>query len=583
MLATFILTASIAAAADLPPIEAIAPQGTFLAVSAKDLHASWQAIRAGQLGKLYDDPKLKELMGDDSKELEKALDEAAKDLGIERKDLVLPGRMGVAVFGERDEELDAMTMAFIVVADFDDRADSGARMLMASFEKGAKEAEVKIEKAELDGKEVWVIPMGKDEAEDVGADDEFDGMGMDMGAFGSGPDTMYFMRDGENMFLASSMASLEEALLATQGKGKAKTLGSSDDWRGNAALLGTTDMSVTLLTGPLQDMLGPMMMGPMAMVQPAIASLFGDIRTWSIGFDMQPKDGILEMSGAAFIPGKKDGLVSLLAKGQPVGAPPKLLGNECVSYSCANVGFAELWKTIEAAVASLPEMQAEQLAPTLTAYEPIMTKALAVMGPSIHGVQWADANAETGMGGVTAIACSDEKAGMPMLQMFAPSVGLMPRDFQGATIFSGDLVPFAVGLGSGQMLMGQSSGVEQALRAASDKDTKGIAELPIYKRCAGVVAKGGVSAWGFTDTAAQLEAQKSALAKLDGMQDGMDGFVDDAGNPIDDIVTDEAMESMQEMMAKFDAELMKKYLGPSVWWITPADKGFSMRARLLMP
>jgi hypothetical protein len=133
------------------------------------------------------------------------------------------------------------------------------------------------------------------------------------------------------------------------------------------------------------------------------------------------------------------------------------------------------------------------------------------------------------------------------------------------------------------MLMGQSSGVEQALRAASDKDTKGIAELPIYKRCAGVVAKGGVSAWGFTDTAAQLEAQKSALAKLDGMQDGMDGFVDDAGNPIDDIVTDEAMESMQEMMAKFDAELMKKYLGPSVWWITPADKGFSMRARLLMP
>jgi hypothetical protein len=360
-------------------------------------------------------------------------------------------------------------------------------------------------------------------------------------------------------------------------------LADSDDWRGNAALLGSSDLSVTLLTGPLQDMLGPMMMGPMAMVQPAIASLFGDIRTWSLGIDVQPKDGILEMSGAAYIPGKKDGLVALLAKGQPIANPPKLLGNECVSYSCANVGFADLWKTIEAAVASLPEMQAEQLAPTLTAYEPIMTKALAVMGPSVHGVQWADANAETGMGGVTAIACGDEKAGMPMLQMFAPSVGLMPRDFQGATIFSGDLVPFAVGLGSGQMLMGESSGVEQALRAAGDKDTKGIADLPIYKRCVGVVAKGGVSAWGFTDTAAQLEAQKSAFDRLEGMQDGMDGFVDDAGNPIDDIVTDEAMKNVKDMMGKFDAELMKKYLGPSVWWITPGDKGFSMRGRLLMP
>lgn len=583
MLSTFILTASVAAVAELPPIEAIAPQSTFLAVSAKDLHASWQAIRAGQLGKLFDDPKLKELVGDDSKELEKALDGAAKELGIERKDLVLPGRVGMALFGERDEELDAMTMAFIVVADFDDRADSGARMLMASFEKGAKEAEVKIEKAELDGKEVWIIPMGDDEAEEVEADDEFDGMGMELGAFGSGPETMYFMRDGEHMLLASSMASLEEALLATQGKGKSKTLGSSDDWRGNAALLGSTEMSVTVFTGPLKDMLGPMMMGPMAMVQPAMASLFGDIRTFSLGFDMQPKDSILEVSGAAFIPGKKEGLVSLVAKGQPVSAPPKLLGNESVSYTCANVAFGELWKTIEAAVASLPEMQAEQLAPTLTIYEPIMTKAFAVMGPSIHSAQWADANAESGVGSVTAIACSDEKACMPMLQMFAPSIGMMPRDFQGATIFGGDATEFSVGLGSGQLLLGDSSGVEQALRAAGEKDTKGIAELPVYKRCAAAVGSGAVSAWGFTDTTAQFEVQKSVMGRLEGVQDGFDGFVDDAGNPLDDIVTEEAIENVADMMAKFDAELMKKYIGPSVWWLAPADKGFSFRVRLLMP
>jgi hypothetical protein len=43
------------------------------------------------------------------------------------------------------------------------------------------------------------------------------------------------------------------------------------------------------------------------------------------------------------------------------------------------------------------------------------------------------------------------------------------------------------------------------------------------------------------------------------------------------------MKNVKDIMGKFDAELMKKYLGPSVWWITPGDKGFSMRGRLLMP
>ncbi len=579
------LIASATILADLPPIETMAPASSFVILTADDVNASWNAIRAGQLGKLYDDPKVQEFVKGDGKSIESALDEAAKNLGIERKDFVLPGRVGGALFTERDAELDALITGFIFVADFDDRADAGAKMLQAAFESGAKESGVTIEKQDLDGKEVWVLPMGDDEADEVEEEDEMGGVGIGMGmsAFGSGPEAIYYMRDGEHVLMASSMANLEEALLSTHGKGKGKTLSGTEDWQGTSALLGKQDASVTLLMGPMKEAMGPMLMGPMAMVQPAVDALFGDIRGAAFGANLSANDTIIEGAAAVFIPGKKVGLVSLLSNGHAISAPPKMLGDECASFTSINFNFHDLWKVVESVVASLPEMEAEQIAPTLTIYEPIVSKAFTVMGPSIYGATWTDANADSGVRSVYTIACTNEKAGMPMLQMFAPAAGLMPRDFQGATIFSGDLVPVSIGLGSGQVLVGESEAVEQVLRAAADKDAKGLTEFPLYKRCSALLPSGAHTAWGFSDTAGMVDAQRTQLKNLAGADLAADGFVDDAGNPIDEIITDKAVANAMAMADKVDSEMVRKYLGPNVWWVTPNGRGFTARTRLLMP
>lgn len=584
------LLASSAALAQAQRFDSIAPKGSFLVVSARDMHASSERWSSTPMAQLMKAPELAKVVAEAEAESKKEREEAFREMGIDASEMPWPGPAGLALFTDRNEDLDAAQLGVLAWADYGSRADEASKVVDGLIRYMEKEQGKSFEQVEVAG------GLKATRIELPAEEEEADGMpqpprrrrGMDgIDELLATPEALFYLRRGSELFLASTPAALEDAMDAAAGKGR-DSIQSSDDWRGLSSMLGDQEVSLMFFTSPVQELLAPLYIGPMASIPVVMRDLFGDIRGWGIAIgDGGGGDAYLGMAYAAFVPGEKRGLVALLSDATAVSNPPSALGDDAVAFQRVNVRFGGIMQMLEDLVASLPDNEADAIAPTLQQFGPGMTKAFGGLGPEICGASRKAPDGEDGTRSVMVVRCSDEKATNALLATMLPSAGMMPRDFQGQIIYGGDIADVEVGVGAGALVMGTSAEVQQAMRSGADPASKSIGDMPMYRRCLGSIQAGPVVGWGFVDLPTALdENRKQILALQDGLPivaNDEEDEDDDEVDPSDVLFTAPASDAWLEALEKVDVKVLQRYLGPLVWDLRADSKGLGGSAKLLGP
>lgn len=322
----------------------------------------------------------------------------------------------------------------------------------------------------------------------------------------------------------------------------------------------------------------------LAMVQPLIQPLFGDVQAWCFGLDVQGERGQVELTQTVLVPGQKAGVWSLVGPSVPIEPPPPMIGPDAISYARFNVQFKEIMNLVNTVAANDPQMS-EFLDPWLLNFGPAVTKGLEAMGPGM----WMSSQVRQPMTpeslvSSTVIACSNPKAVVPMLTQLGAPVGMEPRDVDGNTIFSSDAPPMAIGVSNGYMAMGDPKQVEQAMRSVGQKDLPSIAENPAFKRALGSAGTDAVVGWGYSDMVARwaFDREMIKLAAKDG------GTLPRMISESDDSSWAKRMgyelpEDALEKLATLEPATLAKHIGPLVWTCRMGDKGVVTRVWLMAP
>lgn len=564
-------------------IERIVPKETLLALGTDDFAQLTRSAQSTALWKVSQTDAFKKLIDRLSKEVEgegTTLDEQLESLGLTRDDLVAPqGPVGAAVFLENNEELAIKQMQWLAVADFGDRAEAAQKVVDAYIESIAKDGNLVITEREIRGRKVRSIPLPPDAD---GMDDD-DDMEFDM-AFGELPDftghidTLHVCRDGERLFVTSSLVALEDAIEVADGSKLDTPLAENTDFQASMRQLGDDRQAwAVTLTPAMQPLVAPLLAGPAAMAAPFITDLFGDIRAYSFGFSFDEGEKQARQSVGILVPGEKLGLVALLRDTRPGGDVPPSAGPDTVGFGRINVKFSGILPLAERIVKGLPPMFAEEAEMQLAQLKPMLEKAFNDLGPELYVVTTLEEPlTEESQRASVLIRNADPTGVRPMLDMFAPSMGLVPQDFVGQTIYGDEFADLAIGLGGGWVVIGGQDAVEGTLRATGQKDLPSIKEAAEFRRGVAVIPDTPLVGWGWTDMVASwkmMRFQNEMTAKILAEFAEMEGIKlgTDDEDPIAEFVTD------------LTPEELAKYVGPTVWWLAAEESGFTMRSVLLAP
>ncbi|MBL9141890.1 MAG: hypothetical protein JNK53_08490, partial [Phycisphaerae bacterium] len=531
--------------------------------------AAWD--KTGLHGLMQTD-QLKALMGSEgaSGNMEKHL----KEIGAPAGSATWPDAFGIALYTAHNAELDTDEGHMLMYGDWGARADAFAQLVDASLADAVKKEKWKTEsKDEIAGRKVVTVTIP--ESDDVKAmRQEFGGLGVDMT---SSKDTFLYVRDGTRFFVGTERAGIEEALEVVDGSRKSK-LPDSKDYQAAMDQLGAQDLSFALLTGPMQKLLAGEGMGMMAMMQPMIQPLLGDVHAWCGGLKIQGTRGQVELTATALVPGQKAGLWSLIGPSMPIEPPPPLIGPEAISYARFNVQFKEIMNVVNTVAANVPEM-GDFLDPWLLNFGPAVTKALESMGPGMWmSSQVRQPVTPESLVSSTIIACANPKAVVPMLTQFGAPMGLEPRDVDGNTIFSSDSPPMSIGVSNGYMAMGDSKQVEQAMRAVGQRDLPSVSENAAFKRAATAAGSDPVVGWGYSDLVARWAFDREMLKLKHKEMGTMPRLVDESDDtPWAKRVGYKMPDDSMEKLATLEPSTVAKFIGPMVWTCQKDDKGAVLR------
>jgi hypothetical protein len=576
-----LLVTAPALAADGPiPVRSIAPDTAFVVVSADDFARTVEAWNATPLNAFLQSDAMRKVLGDDGG-AQDAMDTRLGELGVPEGSFSWPKAFGAVLFTVHDEELDAEESHAMFYGDWGAGSDGMARVFEAFIAEAVKKEGVTIEKETLAGREVQVMRFPERKKDDR------QGGGMDIQvnlALDRPVERLHYCRDGSRFIACTDMGGLEDALEAIDGKRVAK-LPEQKDFRSAMEQLGEVDVSVAILTGPMQKSLTGEGAGMLALLTPVLQPLFGDVQAWTIGIDVDSPRGQVELSSGVLVPGEKAGLWSLLGPAAPIEAPPPMVGPDATALGRINVRLKDLMNMVNGVVANLPEEQAAEVDAMLINFGPVMTKALEALGPGIW--TWETVRQpltpESRVTG-TVMTCTNPKAVVPMITQFGGTMGLEPRDVDGNTIFAADFVPFSVGVSNGWMAAGDSKMVEQSMRAVGQKDLPSVAESPVYK--AATLAVGGepVVSWGFLDTVARWSYERKMLEEFG----ADDSRLDNAVGRADDSSWAKRLgykvpANTVDVLKTIDDAMVSRHVGPTVWSMKADDRGFVTRAWLMQP
>ncbi|NBP51652.1 MAG: hypothetical protein EBU70_10860, partial [Actinobacteria bacterium] len=471
-IAVSVLSLAASAAAEGPvPVRSIAPDSTYVLVSADAFARTLERWRASGLHDFLKTPQMAKVLGDDGG-AQDAVEERMKELGVPEGSLAWPETFGVALYTVRDEELDVDTAQAIAYGDWGAGADGMAKVFDAYLAESVRKDGVTVEKEDVAGREVQVITLRRPEP---GRDGRGGAMGIEMDmTFAKNADRLWYCRDGSRFLIATESGGLEDALESLAGKRQSK-LPEQADFRGAMDQLGEQDVSVAILTGPAQKSLAGEGAGMLALMQPVLQPLFGDVQAWTIGISLDTPRGQAELTSGIFVPGEKAGFWSLLGPETAIEPPPPMIGPDAIGFGRANVRFKDLMNVLNTVVANLPEEQSEELDAWLVNFGPVLTKGFEALGPGVWTYETVrqPITPESRVTG-TVISCSNPKAVVPMVTQFGGTMGLEPRDFDGNTVFAADFLPFSIGVSNGWVASGDSKLVEQSMRAVGQKDLPSV-------------------------------------------------------------------------------------------------------------
>jgi hypothetical protein len=571
-----------ACAADGPmPIRAIAPDTTYVIVSADQLLQTVERWQKTPIQAFLKTAPMAKVLGTDGG-AQDAMEDRLKELGIPEGTVDWPTMGGMTLFTVHDEELDVEQSHALVYGDWGAKADGMAKLFDAIIAESVKKDGVTVEKEDIAGREVQVLNLQKADAKRNGRGGAM-GVEMDL-SFAKNAEKVYFCRDGSRFLASTDSGGLEDALLALDGKRKAK-LPEQSDFRGAMDQLGETDISVVILTGPLQKSIAGEGAGMLAMVQPVLQPLVGDVQAWTIGIGVDTPRGQIEVTSGIYVPGEKVGAWALLGPSAPIEPPPPMIGPDAVAFGRVNVQLKNLMNLINSVVANLPEEQAQEIDGFLVNFGPVMSKGFEAMGPGIWTYETIrqPVTPESRVTG-TIVTCTNPKAVVPMITQFGGTMGLEPRDFDGNTIFSADFLPMSIGVANGFMATGDSKLVEQAMRSMGQKDLPSVADNQAYKAAALAVGGEAVISWGYIDLPARWGFERELLEQFgedDSKLDNAVGRADDSS--VAKRLGFKVPGNANDVLKTMDAAMVAKYFGSFVWSMKSDSKGFVTRAAVMQP
>ncbi len=562
-----------------PTIDRLAPADSVFLANLSSVQRSMERLKGTQLWTLWQSAEVMGLREKIIEACEEHLDEFFEELGVDQETLPLPqGDLGVAVFPV-EGQAGGVTVGFLLLADFGDNADAALGLVDAGMELAEAEGDLEYAESELLGRTVLTFDLS--DIDVVGLDD----MPMvDPADLLEAITKLHFVRDGSRFMLCSDMGSLRAALEVVDGDDRA---GFADDeeFRAVREQLGEVDGYAVLLTGKLTEMLAagnPMGM----MIQQMVTRILGDIRAVGAGFRLGGPSLILQERFAVYMPDGTAGLTALVDFETPRRDLPSFVAPDAVAYSSMNFEFDGVMGFLRDLGRADPMLGA-QLDMFLVDHGARIEQVCAALGPQIHNVVTLKRPINLGsLKSLTAIRSQRPGQVEAVLAEFAPAMGMEPRDFLGHRIYTlafnpfmmgmpqmpgGDQEGLSIGFGGGYVMIGATSMVEDALRAAGRQGLPTLADDGAMRRAIQALPGRSAIAWGLMNVVDYLEYFKNFNAMI---QDQMLGQMREFDPRMAEQMEAELAAGEQFPLDEIDLELLKRYMGPVAWQIRAHDEGF---------
>lgn len=580
-------------------IEKVAPENSVVIAGIANVSTMMERLKRTGLWAMWNDEKIKSLREQQFKDMTEQINKTMEELGVDKDSLVPPtGPVGVAVFPLVNPDTGVPAPAMLMLADYGENADKTDVLMQAAITKGEKEGDLEYEKKDINGRTVYSIDMTKmQEKARVAAKAAADAAGEEGGGADIQLDlppgvpnpvdmvgdikTIHYVRDGHTLMLSNDMAGITEALDFIDGKG-GKTVAERVDYQAIMSRIGDSEMFGVLLTRDLMEMSGGNDQMAMAqMMVPMVRAAVGHVHGYGFGMRLDGPKAMVEQNFTIYMPDGKAGLTTLVDSGTARGTLPPFVNPETVTYSTFNVEFKGLMDVVRKIVDANPilKMQAGE---QIDMVDEGMRQLTATLGTEVHFASTITKPlTETSQKSVWAVQCTNPQEFENLFSGWASQIGMESRDFLGQRIFSmkpemmGMMPvemsqPMSLGIGGGFVLIGPTTGVEQALRASSQTGVASLSSDANFQKAVATLSADPAVAWGYSLTTDTIEASMKGrkAADMRTIEDIKEFDPDGAADYQKEI------EQTYKVLDAFDFDLLRKYMGPSVWQIRATEDGF---------
>ncbi len=582
-----------------PTIDHLAPANSIVVAGVNDFRKVLKSLKSTPLWSLWTSDDFTAMFEEPLEEFHEEFGKVLDELGLDADDVSWPqGPVGLAIFPGSPQDPDAGP-GYLAMADYGIKAHRMNRVVNAVLDRVREEQQIEIPEQEVLGRTVYTIDLrslaGEQlvfDADDFGLDDMSMLPMLDPQEMMDQFNTAYYVRDGRRFMLCSDLGVLRNALEFVDEDGQSE-LADRADFLGAVGQLGVVDGYAVVLLGELA---GLMPGGPMAMmVQMMFQQIVGDVQAVGFGFRISDgDDGVMvEETIGVYMPNGKAGLSKLFAHETPHGTVPRFVGPGSVSYGRFNFRFDGIMGFLRDVAAANPMLGA-QLDQMLVEYGPTIDKVCSALGPEIHTVATLTRPLKIdSLKTLYAIESTRPGEIEAVLAEYAAGLGLESRDFLGHRIYSMEgnplgIVPemmpggegFSIGFGGGYVMLGNTSVVEDGLRAMARADMPGLDDDPAYRRALRAMSSQRSVGWGVVDLVDYIEYFKGlgSMMNRQVLQRMKQWDPDDARQLEHDFA------DVPELpWANFDVRTLDRYMGPLAWEIRSRDDGFVMRYVVMQP
>ncbi len=578
-------------------IERLAPENSIVVTGIDDFQKSLKTLKSTPLWGLWESDEISEMLHEPLADMHDEFGAALDELGLDQDDLSWPqGPVGLAIYPGSPDDPESGP-GYMAMVDYGVKAMRMNRILEALLDKAREEHDLEIPEQDVLGRTVYSINLAELAGDDLDldpADEMFEEMGLppmlDPDQLMDWFSVAHIVRDGRRFMVSSDLNVLRDALELVDEDGRSG-LTDRADFQGAMSQLGETDGYTLVLLRDLAELMpgDPTVM----MAQMFFKQIVGDIQALGFGVRVGDGDVMIEETVTVYMPDGKTGLTTLMSHETPQGRAPAFVGPDCLAYTRFNFRFDGVMDFVRGLGAMNPMIGA-QLNPMIDQYGPTIEKVCAALGPEVHTtVRITRPMTLDSLKTLYAIESTRPGDVEEVLAEYAAGMGLEARDFLGHRIYSMEFNPmamgmaggmggegFSVGFGGGYVMIGNTSAVEDGLRASAKADMPGLVDDPAYRRAVEALSAPRSVGWGVMS-----------------MVDYVDYFKN-LGTMVNEQVLEQmkewdpeyARQMEQELAAEpdmpwenFDVGMLDRYVGPISWEVRSREDGFVVRYMVLAP